>query len=102
MVVSCLDYFSTLKMEATCFSETSVDFQRTTGCYIPEDRTFKNKIKNVNIKFSLRLIKHNAMKTWSVDVQINIFLTSVLDVDDWLASRPSRFTPERELPLPIG
>jgi hypothetical protein len=31
-------YFSTLKIE-TCSSETSVDFQRTTRRYIPEDRT---------------------------------------------------------------
>jgi hypothetical protein len=30
-------YFSTLKMEAICSSETSVDTQRTTRCYIPED-----------------------------------------------------------------
>jgi hypothetical protein len=36
---------STLKMEAACSSETSVDFQWTTGRYIQEDRTllFKNK-----------------------------------------------------------
>jgi hypothetical protein len=27
-----------LKVE-TCSSETSIDFQRTTQCYIPEDRT---------------------------------------------------------------
>jgi hypothetical protein len=31
MLVSCLAYSSTLKMEATYFSETSVDFQRTDG-----------------------------------------------------------------------
>jgi hypothetical protein len=29
-------------MEATHFSETSVDFQRTTRSYIPEDRTLHN------------------------------------------------------------
>jgi hypothetical protein len=29
-------------MEARCFSEMSVDFQRTTECYIPEDRTLNN------------------------------------------------------------
>jgi hypothetical protein len=34
----CLAYSSTLKMEATCSSEKSVDFQRATRCYIPEDR----------------------------------------------------------------
>jgi hypothetical protein len=28
-------------MEASCSSETSVDFQRTTRRYIPEDRAYK-------------------------------------------------------------
>jgi hypothetical protein len=42
MLVSCLVYSSKLKMEATCSSETSVDFQRVTRCYIPEDRSFHN------------------------------------------------------------
>jgi hypothetical protein len=32
-------YSSTLKMEAICSSEKSVDFQRTTRRYIPEDGT---------------------------------------------------------------
>jgi hypothetical protein len=38
-LVSCLSYSSTLKMETTCSSETSVDFQRTTLSYVTEDRT---------------------------------------------------------------
>jgi hypothetical protein len=38
-LVSCFAYSSTMKTEATCSSETSVDFQRTTQCYIAEDRT---------------------------------------------------------------
>lgn len=38
MVVSRLVYISTLNTEATCCSETLVDFQRTTNGYIPEDR----------------------------------------------------------------
>jgi hypothetical protein len=42
MLVSCSAY-STLKMEATCCSETSVDFQRTTRRYIPEDSTLQDK-----------------------------------------------------------
>jgi hypothetical protein len=42
MLVSCLVYTSTLKMEATCSSETSVDFQQNTQCYILEDRTLHN------------------------------------------------------------
>jgi hypothetical protein len=41
MLVSCLAYSSTLNMETTCFSETSVDFQRTIRRYIPEDRTLR-------------------------------------------------------------
>jgi hypothetical protein len=39
MLVSCLAYSSTLKMEATCSSEMSVDFQQTVWRYIPDDRT---------------------------------------------------------------
>jgi hypothetical protein len=41
-LVSCSAYFSILKMEAICFFETSVDNQRTTRRYIPEDRTLYN------------------------------------------------------------
>jgi hypothetical protein len=37
MLVSCLDYSLTPKMKVTYASETSVDFQRTTRRYIPED-----------------------------------------------------------------
>jgi hypothetical protein len=42
MLVSCLVYSSTLKMEATCSSVTSVDFRRITWHYIPEERTLDN------------------------------------------------------------
>jgi hypothetical protein len=41
-LVSCSPYFSTLKMVAICSSETSVDSQRTTQHYIPEDGTLHN------------------------------------------------------------
>jgi hypothetical protein len=41
-LVSCLAYSWTLKTEATCSSETLVDFQRTTRRCIPEDRTLQN------------------------------------------------------------
>jgi hypothetical protein len=38
-----------LKVEATCSPETSVDFQWTTWCYIPEDRTLRNhRCENVH------------------------------------------------------
>jgi hypothetical protein len=36
---SCLAYSSTLKMEVTHSSESLVDFQWATWCFIPEDRT---------------------------------------------------------------
>jgi hypothetical protein len=39
IIVLFLAYCLTLKMEVTSFSETSVHFQRTTGRYIPEERT---------------------------------------------------------------
>jgi hypothetical protein len=42
MLVSCLSYSSTLKMEATCSPGTSVDFQRASRRHIPEDRTLHN------------------------------------------------------------
>jgi hypothetical protein len=42
MLVSCSAYSLTLKMEATHSSETSVEFQRTTRHYVPEDRTLHN------------------------------------------------------------
>jgi hypothetical protein len=49
MLVSCMAYFSTLKMEATCSSETPVDFQRTTRCYIPATIIFiLNIIHRIN------------------------------------------------------
>jgi hypothetical protein len=41
-LISCLAYASNLKIEATCSSETSVDFERTTRRYIPEDKTLHN------------------------------------------------------------
>jgi hypothetical protein len=39
MLVSCSASSSTLKMKAICSSETSVDMQRTTRRYIPEEST---------------------------------------------------------------
>jgi hypothetical protein len=50
-VASCLTYSSILKMEATCSSETSVDFQLTTRRSVPEDKTF---LKILNLRASRR------------------------------------------------
>jgi hypothetical protein len=40
MPVSCLAYPSAMKIEGTCSSEMSVEFQQATWHCIPEDRTF--------------------------------------------------------------
>jgi hypothetical protein len=42
-LVSGLAFSSILKLEATCPSETSVDFERNTRRYIPEERTLQRK-----------------------------------------------------------
>jgi hypothetical protein len=42
MVVSFLAYFPTLTAEKTCFSETTVEFQRATEGYISQDETLHN------------------------------------------------------------
>jgi hypothetical protein len=49
MLVVCLAYILTMKLEATCSSETSDDFQRNTRRYIPENRTLNNR-RCVNLK----------------------------------------------------
>jgi hypothetical protein len=41
-------------------------------------------------------------KYGGVDVQIHVFLTSALVEDEWSASRPGRFTPEKEPPVPLA
>jgi hypothetical protein len=41
-LVSCLAHYSDLKVKAIYSSETSVDVQRTTWHYIPDDRTLHN------------------------------------------------------------
>jgi hypothetical protein len=47
-LVSCSAYSWTLKMEAICCPETSVDTQRTTPRYIPLDSTLHNhRYKNL-------------------------------------------------------
>jgi hypothetical protein len=61
--VSCSAYFSTLKMEAIWSSETSVDFQRTARCYIPEDGTLQNhrceNLKSYQVDSSSSVFHHS-------------------------------------------
>jgi hypothetical protein len=42
-----LAYSSTLNMEATCYSETSVDFKRTTRRYIPAPPRERHIVTNI-------------------------------------------------------
>jgi len=53
----------------------------------------------VNVKLSLCLTKHHAIKTyWEVDVQCHAFLTLELEVGEWSTSRPGRFAPGESAP----
>jgi hypothetical protein len=58
--VSCLSYSSIMKMEATCSSETPVDFQSNTRQHVPEDRTFLKKLSRRSCKAQLKT--SNALK----------------------------------------
>jgi hypothetical protein len=56
MLVSCLAYTSTLKMEVICSSETSVGFHRTTQCYNPKDRILlltRHSFRHAKVKENL-------------------------------------------------
>jgi hypothetical protein len=77
-VASRAAYFSTLNVEETRSSETSVDFQRIKERYIPEDRTahnhlfdnLKSYIKNFAFEFEVFDLTHLAqfMELWCSDL----------------------------------
>jgi hypothetical protein len=53
---------SALKMGATYASEMSIDFQWTTWCYIPEDRTFHDHCcQNLELYMSFVLLGHDCL-----------------------------------------
>jgi hypothetical protein len=54
MLIPYLAYCSTLKVEATAFSEMSIYLERTAWCYIPEDKTFRNQCRQ-NLKLQIFL-----------------------------------------------
>jgi hypothetical protein len=54
MLVCCSIYSSIVKMDMTCSSEMSVDFQWATRCYIPEDRSLHSHVFHV-LFFFVRL-----------------------------------------------
>jgi hypothetical protein len=60
---------ATLKIDAACSSETSVDFQRTTWCYILEDRILQHKYDTGLKHKRLNLINiHYRKQTFQVQV----------------------------------
>jgi hypothetical protein len=55
------------------------------------------------MKTTLCLIKQHSTKMYKwVKVEIHAFLASALDGVEWLASRPCRFTPEKEPQVSTG
>jgi hypothetical protein len=71
MLVSCSAYSLTLKMEAICSAASSVDFQRTTQSYIPEDSKCGNykfvyKNEKTNLFVYLRTERMRSMERFSL------------------------------------
>jgi hypothetical protein len=77
---SCLAYSSTLKMEATYSSETSVDFQWTTWHYIQGDRTLQIiLISTITIQDFLGSYLHGKPQVPLVSLKVHNF--EITDVD---------------------
>jgi hypothetical protein len=56
----------------------------------------------MKVKLSLYLSKHYAMKTYGgLDIEIDVFLISALVGGERSVSRPGRFTPVEDFPVPI-
>jgi hypothetical protein len=67
-LVSCSAYSSTFKMEAVCSPETSIDFQRTTRLYIPEDSTLHIHCgDNLKSYMFLRIRQYDALSVCRMD-----------------------------------
>jgi hypothetical protein len=66
-LIYCSAYFSTMKMEAICSSETSIDTQWTTRRYIPEDGTLQNVIKLERIYLKVKITKIRGMNKYFPD-----------------------------------
>jgi hypothetical protein len=57
-LVSCVAYSPAVKMQAICSFQTSVDTQRTTRPYIPEDGTLHNHRENLKSYIPYCLLVH--------------------------------------------
>jgi hypothetical protein len=67
-LISCSPY-PTLKMEAICSAEASIDFQRTIRRYIPEDITLHNQRRQ-----NLKPNKHQ----YSLSLSLSVSLSDVV------------------------
>jgi hypothetical protein len=89
MLVSCLVYSSTLKMDATGSSETSIDFHRSIRRYITEDRILRNhRCENLisctgNRRFSLGDIEPAGLSV------VQCCMSSLQQGADWYVKRRS-------------
>jgi hypothetical protein len=59
VLISCLAYFSTLKMEVTFSSEMSVDFLQSTWRYTPDDRPLVLERPSVYFPANVEMRKFN-------------------------------------------
>jgi hypothetical protein len=86
-LVSCLTYSLTLKIEATCSSETMIDFQQTTWCYTLEDRTLQVgpdgfpliNVLIVHVQFASPLSPYKPLSVVSSHWQYLKWFTKVLE-----------------------
>jgi hypothetical protein len=97
-LVSCLAYYSKLKIEATCSSKTSVDFQWTTRRYIPKNRTLQNFtvviVLTLNVGGEVEALMADSNKSnIKVTVTSSVFCTT--DIHYYTIARSS----EHSLPL---
>jgi hypothetical protein len=101
---------STLKIEATCSTETSVYFQRITRRYIAEYRNFRNHRCEIGTRIFASGVYVSVVYNMSQSGHDDVcgsggiappILTSALDGGEWLASRPGRFTLKEGPPVPI-
>jgi hypothetical protein len=82
-LVSCLAYSSTLEIEVICFCETSVDFQRTTRPYFPEDIVLHNHCcENLN-SYIEQMSSHRRLECKWEDVKMDVEET-VWECVDWI------------------
>jgi hypothetical protein len=81
ILVSCLAYSSALKMEVTCYSKMSVDFQWTTWHCIPITKSFHNHCwKNLKVLWEI----HESKGRFNGECKNFVVYTILLVKFEWL------------------